>query len=66
MFPFLHCNTGNKHLLECDDVWKDLIQTYEIKGCVVDGLEYPPPYQKRTKKKKHRKPKHKDTDKDRF
>ncbi|CAC5372456.1 unnamed protein product [Mytilus coruscus] len=28
---------GNKHLLKCDEVWKDLIQTYDRKGCVVNG-----------------------------
>ena len=30
--------SGNKMLLEYDQVWKDLIQIYEDNGCVVDEI----------------------------
>ena len=32
------CFSGNKMLLEYDQVWKDLIQKYEDNGCVVDEI----------------------------
>ncbi|VDI71757.1 Hypothetical predicted protein [Mytilus galloprovincialis] len=57
---------GNKHLLKCDEVWKDLIQTYDRKGCVVNSVAYPPPYHPIVKKKKHVKPKNKEIDEDGF
>ncbi|XP_061168139.1 helicase with zinc finger domain 2-like [Saccostrea echinata] len=35
---------GNKHLLSCDPVWKNLINHYARLGCVVDeGEEFPRP-----------------------
>lgn len=33
--------TGNKHLLSCDEKWKELIKDYETKRCVVDGKDFP-------------------------
>lgn len=49
---------GNKNLLRCDNTWKDLINTYDRKGCVVNGNEYPWPYEPQTRKKKRPKHKH--------
>ena len=41
---FMICLTGNRHLLSCDRVWRELIKMYGSKGCVVDGNDFPRPY----------------------
>ncbi|XP_033737985.1 helicase with zinc finger domain 2-like [Pecten maximus] len=33
---------GNTNLLKCDDVWKNLIDLYTKRECVVDGKDFPP------------------------
>lgn len=45
-------STGNKHLLTCDQVWKNLITEYESKGCVIDGANFPKELLSANKKKK--------------
>lgn len=49
---------GNKNLLRCNNTWKDLINTYDRKGCVFNGNDYPWPYEPPTRKKKRPKHKH--------
>lgn len=34
--------TGNKNLLKCDKVWKDLIQYYEDRSCIMSAEKFPP------------------------
>ncbi|XP_063405038.1 3'-5' exoribonuclease HELZ2-like [Mytilus trossulus] len=43
---------GNKHLLTCDQVWKNLITEYESKGCVIDGANFPKEVLSANKKRK--------------
>ncbi|CAG2250000.1 unnamed protein product [Mytilus edulis] len=43
---------GHKELLSCNEVWRNFINHYGRRGCVVDKEEFPPqPVPKRTKKK---------------
>ncbi|CAC5394759.1 unnamed protein product [Mytilus coruscus] len=46
---------GNKHLLMCDQIWKNLITEYESKGCVIDGTDFPKEVLSANKKRKTRK-----------
>ncbi|XP_076094361.1 3'-5' exoribonuclease HELZ2-like isoform X1 [Mytilus galloprovincialis] len=33
---------GNRNLLVCDPVWKDLVHDYEKKNCIFKGSDFPP------------------------
>ncbi|XP_045159234.2 helicase with zinc finger domain 2-like [Mercenaria mercenaria] len=37
---------GNKQLLSCDEVWKDLIDCYGVRGCILTPDQFPPPFKK--------------------
>ncbi|XP_060566271.1 helicase with zinc finger domain 2-like isoform X2 [Ruditapes philippinarum] len=37
---------GNKNLLSCDEVWKNLIDYYEARGCILSPDKFPPPFKK--------------------
>jgi hypothetical protein len=37
---------GNKNLLSCDEVWKNLIDYYEVRGCILSPDKFPPPFKK--------------------
>ncbi|OWF35538.1 Helicase with zinc finger domain 2 [Mizuhopecten yessoensis] len=41
---------GNRHLLNCDAVWKSLLELYWRRSCVVDAKDFPP-HLKRPRKK---------------
>ncbi|XP_062574962.1 LOW QUALITY PROTEIN: helicase with zinc finger domain 2-like [Saccostrea cucullata] len=47
---------GNKHLLSCDRVWRNLIKHYARFGCVTDVDHFPPPplITKRRRRRSHR------------
>lgn len=42
---------GNRHLLSCNQVWKNLINTYGSLGCVYDAAEFPKPFRKVNRKR---------------
>jgi len=33
---------GNRKLLECDQVWKKLVDHYDKRGCIKTPAEFPP------------------------
>ena len=39
---FIFIKLGNRNLLECDYVWKRLIQHYDQRGCIKTPEEFPP------------------------
>ncbi|PVD23127.1 hypothetical protein C0Q70_16390 [Pomacea canaliculata] len=42
---------GDKELLECDPLWKDLIQSYEHEHCIKKAGEFPPPPSRRRRRR---------------
>lgn len=49
LYACVYLCTGNRKLLECDYVWKKLVDHYDKRGCIKTPAEFPPKDKKKSR-----------------